>query len=198
MAIRLDKGNKISLAKEAPGLRNCTVGLGWDPVRQIGLFGLKKAPNIDCDAFAIPIHNSRLENDIVYYGRPEHPSHTIIHGGDNLTGDGDGDDEVINIWLENVPSDITEIAIGVNIYEGKRRNQTFGKIDNAFIRLVNNQTNQEICRYTLSKSNEYANEIAVMFGRFIRTPYEGWQFEALGIPVKGNSISEIARIYINR
>lgn len=198
MAIRLEKGSRISLAKEAPGLKNCMVGLGWDPVKQTGLLGLRKAPNIDCDAFAIPLHYGQLQNDIVYFGRTEHPSHAIRHGGDNLTGDGDGDDEVINIWLEQIPFDITEIAVGVNIYEGARRNQTFGKINNAFIRLVDRQTNQEICRYTLSKSAEYANEIAVMFGRFIRTPNEGWQFEALGIPVRGNSISEVARIYANR
>jgi stress response protein SCP2 len=194
MVVNLTKGGVVNLSKQAPGLRNVVVGLGWDPVKS-GLF--KRSANIDCDAFAFVLKNGKLKSssDNIYFGNLTHSSGAVKHMGDNLTGDGDGDDEQIFIKLDSVPADCNEIVIGVNIYSAKTRHQNFGQIDNAFVRLVDNMNGAEICRYNLSREAGYADATTVVFGSLVKMGGE-WEFKALGEPSKAGSIGELSREYM--
>lgn len=194
MVVNLSKGGVVNLSKQAPGLHNVVVGLGWDPVKG-GLFS--RAANIDCDAFAFVLTNGRLKSsrDNIYFGNLTHFTGAVKHMGDNLTGDGDGDDEQIFIKLNEVPADCTEIVIGVNIYSAKSRHQNFGQIKNAFIRLVDNTNGAEICKYNLSGDSGYADATTVVFGSLVKNGSE-WEFKALGEPSKAGSIGELSREYM--
>lgn len=189
MSINLSKGSAINLSKEAPGLTNILVGLGWDPAKSGGLF--KHTPSIDCDAFAVLLSNHSNKpaaSDVVYFGNLRHSSGSVVHTGDNLTGDGDGDDEQILIYSDKIPKDVNRIVIGVNIYKGKNKNQTFGKIQNAFIRLVDRDKNIEVCRYNLSGS-DYSEFVTMVFGELYREG-NSWAFKATGEGNDAGSISE--------
>ena len=194
--ISLTKMPAIDLSKGGKGLRKVVVGLGWDPamIEKKGIFGVKKVPgpSIDCDAFAMLIKNGRLESnkDIVYFGNLRHGSNHIWHTGDNLTGDGDGDDEQIIADLSQLDCD--KVVIGVNIYNGRSKNQHFGMLENAFIRIVDNETNQELCHYTLD--NQYSGAVSIIFGELVRNGFD-WDFRAIGQTVSANSIGEVARMY---
>lgn len=202
--ISLSKGERISLSKMPAidiskggrGLRKVVVGLGWDPamIEKKGLFGVKRVPgpDVDCDAFAMVLNNSRISSseDLIYFGHTKHKNGYIYHTGDNLTGDGDGDDEQIVIDLEHINCD--SILIAVNIYSGRSRGQHFGMLENAFIRIVDSMTNQELCRFTLD--NKYSNEVTVVFGELVRINGE-WDFMAKGEAVPYDSISALARTY---
>ena len=151
MSVKLQKGQKVSLSKENAGLSTVVVGLGWDEVEQKrkGFFAPKPQP-IDCDAFAILLKNGKLvdNNDVVYFGNLTHYTQSVRHMGDNLTGAGDGDDEQIIVDLNSVPGEYDRIVIAVNIYQARERNQHFGMIQNAFIRLVDgrNKIGRASCR----------------------------------------------------
>lgn len=190
MGVNLQKGQKIDLTKGG-SLKQVMVGLGWDEARQSGgflngLFG-GKPQAIDCDASAIlcgangKVIGGRLADHCVFFGNLRHPSGAIVHQGDNLTGAGDGDDEQIMVDLNRVPPDIEKIVFVVNIYEARERNQHFGMIQNAFIRLVNRDNNTEICRYNLS--DNYNNMTGLVVGEIYRKNGE-WKFNAIGQPVK--------------
>ena len=147
MSISLQKGQKVSLSKDNAGLAHVIVGLGWDEVQKPSGGFLKsmfssEPQAIDCDASAILLKNGKLahKDDLVYFGNLRHPSGTVIHQGDNLTGAGDGDDEQIVIDLSKVPQDYDRIVIVVTIYQAVKRRQNFGMIENAFIRLVDART----------------------------------------------------------
>ena len=164
MSISLQKGQKVSLSKESKGLSNVLVGLGWDAVEQrSGLFGLFKAADIDCDATAILLKNGKFvdKTDVVYFGNLVHKSGTVRHMGDNLTGEGEGDDEQILIELSRVPQEYDKIVIVVNIYSAVQRKQHFGMIKNAFIRIVDGSTNREMCKYDLTEN--YSNEASIQY-----------------------------------
>lgn len=193
MGISLQKGQKIDLTKGG-GLRQVMVGLGWDEAQQNGGGGFFKAllgggqtQAIDCDASAIlcGANGKIVGNDIsqccVYYGNLRHSSGAIIHQGDNLTGEGDGDDEQIMVNLSQVPANIDKIVFVVNIYDARVRHQHFGMIRNAFIRLVNMDNNTEICRYNLS--DNYNNMTGLVVGEIYRKNGE-WKFNAIGQPVQ--------------
>lgn len=196
MAINLKKGQKVSLRKNNRGsaggqLRQITVGLGWDPVAPKGILGfLGITPEIDCDVSCCLCKNGRLEDlqDLIYYGNLKHYSGAVRHMGDNLTGDGEGDDEQLFVNLENIPSQYDRLIFSVNIYEAYQRKQDFGMIRNAFIRIVDNDTYMEICRYNLSE--HYSGMTAMIFGEIFRDG-NGWQFAAIGDPTKDRSISEL-------
>lgn len=196
MAINLKKGQKVSLRKNNRGsaggqLRQITVGLGWDPVAPNGILGfLGITPEIDCDVSCCLCKNGRLEDlqDLIYYGNLKHYSGAVRHMGDNLTGDGEGDDEQLFVNLENIPSQYDRLIFSVNIYEAYQRKQDFGMIRNAFIRIVDNDTYMEICRYNLSE--HYSGMTAMIFGEIFRDG-NGWQFAAIGDPTKDRSISEL-------
>lgn len=196
MSISLQKGQKVSLTKESAGLSEVLVGLGWDEVKQKrGGFFSKKPKPIDCDASAILLQDGKLarKEDLVYFGNLHHMSGTVQHLGDNLTGAGDGDDEQILVDLSQVPEQYDKIVIVVNIYEAVSRNQHFGMIENAFIRLVDGRSNQEICKYDLSES--YPGMTAMIFGEIYRHNGE-WKFNAIGQATTDPSLSQLTQRYI--
>ena len=191
MSISLQKGQKVSLSKESAGLSTVLIGLGWDEAkRRGGLFGLKPKP-IDCDASAFLLKNGKLadKTDIVYFGNLHHKSGTVQHLGDNLTGEGDGDDEQIVVDLSKIPAEYDRIVIVVNIYHAVQRKQHFGMIENAFIRLVDGKNDQEILKYNLTE--DYSGMTAMIFGEIYR--YNGeWKFGAIGQGTRDGGIGEMA------
>lgn len=200
MAINLQKGQKISLTKDNEGLSRIMVGLGWDPVAQGGkgllgsLFG-GGAPNVDCDAsvFLVDANGKvRSKEEIVYFGNLKHRSGSVQHMGDNLTGDGDGDDEQIVIELQKIPQDIARLIFVVNIYDCIKRRQHFGMIKNAFIRVVNLSNNQEMLRYNLT--DDYSNRTALIVGEIYRNGTE-WKFGALGEGDNSSNLGELVNRY---
>ena len=202
MSINLQKGQKIDLTKGGSGLSRVMVGLGWDEAKPSGGFLsslFKPVQDIDCDASAIvcgtdgKLLGGGLKECVVYYGNLKHPSGAIVHQGDNLTGAGDGDDEQIMVNLNQLPQSVGKIVFTVNIYEARARNQHFGMIKNAFIRLVNTANNQEICRYNLSEN--YDNMTGLVVGEIYRKDCE-WKFNAIGQPVREASrLDAILQMY---
>lgn len=188
MAVNLVKGQRVDLRKHnGSTLRKVIVGLGWDEVKRGGFF-FRPQP-IDCDASAVLCIGGKLQNnkDVVYFGNLTHQSKAVRHMGDNLTGAGDGDDEQIVVDLASLPTQYDRIGFVVNIYQAKQRNQHFGLIQNAFIRIVDADTNQELCRYNLSEN--YDARTAMIFGELNRSD-DGWKFNAVGQPTYDNSLSE--------
>ena len=201
MGVNLQKGQKVNLKKsDGQALSRIRIGLGWDPVKQEkkgGLFGSifgGSAPDIDCDASVIVCKGGRLsgKNDIVYFGNLKHPSGAIVHTGDNLTGDGEGDDEQILVDLTAVPADYDKLVFVVNIYDCESRKQDFGMIANAFIRICDERTGEEFCRYNLSES--YAGMTAMIFGEIYRHNGE-WKFNAIGQGTKDISLNQVKMRY---
>jgi stress response protein SCP2 len=195
MSISLQKGQKVNLSKEKAGLSQVMVGLGWDEVEQKRGFFAPKPQPIDCDASAILLQNGKLvgKQDLIYFGNLSHKSGTVQHMGDNLTGAGEGDDEQILVDLARMPSEYDRIVIVVNIYQAYQRKQHFGLIRNAFIRLVDAKTNQEICKYDLSE--DYSGMTAMIFGEIYRRDGE-WKFNAIGQGTKDPGLGELANRYI--
>lgn len=179
MPINLQKGQKVSITKDAPGLTKVVVGLGWD-VNQFDTGG-----DFDLDAAAFLLADtgkvSRPE-DFVFFGNLAHPSGSVQHLGDNLTGVGDGDDEQIKIDLSRVPENITKIAFTVTIYEAEQRRQNFGQVNNAFIRIYNEVSGEELLRYDLGE--DFSIETAAVFGELYKNGNE-WKFNAIGSGYQG-------------
>lgn len=173
MAISLTKGGNVNLSKEAPGLTQMTIGLGWDPRATDG-------QDFDLDAIAFLLNDAgkvRNDQDFIFFNNLKSSDGSVEHTGDNRTGEGDGDDEAIKVNLANVPSDVTKIAVCAIIYEGQARNQNFGQVADAFIRVVNDNGNTEIARYDLSEDS--STETAMIFGEIYRHNGE-WKFRAVG------------------
>ena len=190
MSVSLQKGQKVNLSKDNAGLAKVIVGLGWDEAKPSGgggggffatLFGGAATTHqaIDCDASAIMLKNGKFvdRTDLVYFGNLKHKSGTVNHMGDNLTGEGEGDDEQIVIDLSRVPAEYDKIVIVVNIYQAVQRKQHFGMIENAFIRLVDARNNKEMCKYNLTEN--YSGMTAMIFGEIYRHNGE-WKFNAMG------------------
>lgn len=199
MGINLQKGQKIDLTKGGGGLRQVMVGLGWDEAEQPRGFFAPKPQPIDCDASAILCGaNGRvISNDVsqccVYFGNLRHSSGAIVHQGDNLTGEGDGDDEQIMVNLPMVPPQVDKIVFVVNIYDARSRKQHFGLIRNAFIRLVDMDHKTEICRFNLSEN--YNNMTGLVVGEIYRKNGE-WKFNAIGQPVQEASrLDSLIQLY---
>ncbi len=196
MSISLQKGQKVSLSKENAGLSKVLIGLGWDEAKRSkgGFFAPKPQP-IDCDASALLLKDGRLtdKTDIVYFANLQHKSGTIQHMGDNLTGAGEGDDEQIIVDLARVPAEYDRIVIVVNIYQAMKRNQHFGMIENAFIRLVDGSNNREMCKYNLTEN--YSGMTAMIFGEVYRHNGE-WKFSAIGQGTNDPGLGELANRYI--
>ena len=182
MSVSLQKGQKISLSKEKAGLSSVIVGLGWDEA-SVNLNSKSRTP-IDCDASALLLKGGRLkeQKDIVYFANLYHARGTVKHMGDNVTGAGDGDDEQIYIDLDRVPAEYDKIVIVVNVFNAVHKQQHFGMIQNAFIRIMDEKTKQELCRYNLS--DDYTGMTAMIFGEVYR--YNGeWKFNAIGSGYQG-------------
>ncbi|MCM3701983.1 TerD family protein [Paenibacillus macerans] len=200
MSISLVKGQKVDLTKNNAGLSNIIVGLGWDPAETEtrGFFGRKKkgTANIDCDASALLLNaGGKLEKkeNIVCFYNLKSPCGSVQHTGDNLTGEGDGDDEQIIVDLAHVPSNVEKILMVVNIYQCEARGQDFGMIKSAFIRVVNPANNQELIRFNLTDS--YAGMTALLVGEIYRHNGE-WKFNALGEGAHAAHINELASRYV--
>ena len=173
MSVSLTKGGNVSLSKQAPGLTAVVVGLGWDPRTTTG-------SDFDLDASAIMLDtNGRVLSDshFVFFNNLKSPEGSVEHMGDNLTGGGEGDDEQIKINLGTVPAECGKVVFPVSIYEAEQRQQNFGQVRNAFIRIVNQADNSEIARYDLTE--DAATETAMVFGEIYRS-FGEWKFRAVG------------------
>jgi tellurium resistance protein TerD len=200
MGINLQKGQRISLTKENPGLKKIMVGLGWDAVQQSskgllgGLFGGKQA-EIDCDASVLMLdENDKLrgKESLVYFGNLKSKCGSVQHMGDNLTGDGDGDDEQIMVDLSTMPQNIMKLVFVVNIYAAAQRKQHFGMIQNAFIRLINLSDNKEMFRFNLTE--EYSGKTGLFAGEIYRNNGE-WKFIAVGEGDSSSGLGEMVKKY---
>ena len=195
MTINLQKGQRISLKKEAPSLTRLMCGLGWDVAKKSGWFS--SSPNLDLDSFVICLdENQKLtqKSDIVYFGNLRHSSGAITHLGDNLTGSGEGDDEQIIVDLPQVPSNLSNLLFVINIYESQKRKQELSQVENAFVRLVDLSNNKEIARYQLSGS-QYQNQNGLILGEVYRKDGE-WKMAAIGDAFNASGIGDIAKKYI--
>jgi tellurium resistance protein TerD len=173
VGVSLNKGGNVSLTKEAPNLTAVIVGLGWDARTTTG-------SDFDLDASALLANGEgKVSNDknFVFFNNLKSPDGSVEHTGDNLTGEGEGDDEVIKVNLAGVPADVEKIVFPVSIYEAESRQQSFGQVRNAFIRVVNQADNNELARYDLSE--DASTETAMVFGELYRHGAE-WKFRAIG------------------
>ena len=179
MPINLTKGQKVDLTKGNPGLKKIMVGLGWD----VNQFDSGAVFDLDAAAFLLGENGKTpTEKEFVFYGNLEHPSGAVKHMGDNLTGDGEGDDEQVFVDLSKIPANIQKIAFTVTIYDADVRHQNFGQVSNAFIRIVDETNNQEIIRYDLGE--DFSIETAIVVGELYRNNGE-WKFNAIGSGFQG-------------
>ena len=173
MAVSLTKGGNVSLSKEAPGLKKIVLGLGWDPRKTDG-------KEFDLDAMVFLTADSgkvRSDADFVFFNNKQSSDGSVVHAGDNRSGAGDGDDEMIMIDLEKLPADVQKVVATVVIYEGKERSQNFGMVDKAYIRVLNGDGNAEIARFDLSE--DAGTVTAMIFGEVYRNGAD-WKFKATG------------------
>ena len=179
MPINLQKGQKVSLTKGNPGLSKVVVGVGWD----VNQFDTGGAFDLDGAAFLVT-ENGKVSRgeDFVFYGNLTHPSGSVQHMGDNLTGEGEGDDEQIKVNLSAVPANIAKIVFTVTIYDAETRRQNFGQVSNAFIRIYNEDTGEEMLRYDLGE--DFSIETAAVFGELYKNGNE-WKFNAIGSGFQG-------------
>ena len=195
MAINLKKGQRISLTKEDPSLKQIMCGLGWDVAPSSGgFFGGNKQFDLDSSILCLNADKKLLDvKDIVYFGNLRHSSGAIAHQGDNLTGAGEGDDEIINIDLPLIPPNIAHLVFAINIYKCNQRKQDFSMVENAFVRLVNRNTNQELARYNLS-GTEYQGMTGMIMAEVYRHNEE-WKMAAVGNGFKIATLADIAKVY---
>ncbi|MEV0265669.1 TerD family protein [Streptomyces sp. NPDC050617] len=173
MGVTLSKGGNVSLSKEAPGLTAVIVGLGWDVRTTTGADYDLDASALLCGAGGKVLSDQHF----VFFNNLASPDGSVQHSGDNLTGGGDGDDEQIKIDLSAVPADVEKVVFPVSIYEADERNQSFGQVRNAFMRVVNQADGKEIARYDLTE--DASTETAMVFGEVYRHGGE-WKFRAIG------------------
>ncbi|OKL35670.1 TerD family protein [Domibacillus mangrovi] len=183
MAISLSKGQKVDLTKGNPGLSKITVGLGWDTNKYDG----GKSFDLDSSVFLLNAAGKcESEKDFVFFNNLEGGNGSVIHKGDNLTGEGDGDDEQVKINLSDVPQSIEKIAFTITIHEAEERSQNFGQVSNSFVRIVSDDSNEELIRYDLGE--DFSIETAVVVGELYRHNGE-WKFSAIGSGYQGGLAS---------
>lgn len=173
MGVSLQKGGNVNLSKEAPGLTEVTLGLGWDTRATDGT-----EFDLDASAFLLRADSKvRGDSDFIFYNNTRSSDGAVEHTGDNRTGAGDGDDESLNVNLAKVPAEIDKIAFTVTIHDAEARRQTFGQVNNAFIRVMNRADGRELARYDLTEDG--STETAMIFGELYRASGE-WKFRAVG------------------
>jgi tellurium resistance protein TerD len=178
MAISLQKGGNVNLSKEAPNLKKLLVGLGWDPRVTDGT-----EFDLDGSAFLLKADGKvRSDADFIFYNNKKSACGSIVHGGDNKTGQGDGDDEAVALDLDRIPADVDKVVFAVTIHEGEKRNQNFGQVSKAYMRCVNIDGDKELARFDLSEDGSV--ETAMIFGEIYRNGAE-WKFRAVGQGFKG-------------
>ena len=188
MAITLSKGQKVSLTKGNPGLKNIVVGLGWDTNKYDGGFDF----DLDSAAFLLGENDKvNSDSDFIFYNNLKHSSGAVEHLGDNLTGEGDGDDEQVKVDLSLVPQNISKIAFTVTIHEALERRQNFGQVNNSYVRLVNSDNEEELLRYDLGE--EFSIETAIVVCEIYRHNGE-WKFSAVGSGFEGG-LEALCRSY---
>ena len=190
MAISLTKGQNVSLSKTDPNLKNVLVGLGWDTRSTDG-----QDFDLDTSVF-MATENGKVPSDrhFIFYNQLVSPCGGVEHTGDNLTGDGDGDDESVIVQLDKVESNIKSLFITVTIHDAEARRQNFGQVSHAFVRIVNNDTSEEIVRFDLSE--DYSTETAMVFGEIYRHNGE-WKFRAIGQGYTGGLYSLCQQYGVN-
>lgn len=187
MAVKLSKGGNVSLSKEAPGATKMIVGLGWDTRSTDGA-------DFDLDASVFILANGdkvRSDSDFIFYNNLKSADGSVEHTGDNLTGEGDGDDEAIKLDLARMPAEIQKLAVTVTIHDAETRKQNFGMVSNAFMRVVNEANGQEVARYDLTE--DASTETAMVFGEIYRHGTD-WKFRAVGQGYQGG-LGPMARNY---
>lgn len=178
MAISLTKGGNVNLSKEAPTMTKMVVGLGWDTRATDGTA-------FDLDAVGFVLNNTgkvRTDSDFIFFNNKQNAEGSVVHGGDNRTGEGEGDDETIIIDLSKMPADVEKVAVCVVIYDAETRKQNFGQVSRAYVRVLNDANQQEVARYDLSEDG--STEAAMIFGEVYRHNGE-WKFKAVGQGFKG-------------
>lgn len=179
MAISLKKGQKIELTKTNPNLNKVHVGLGWDTNN----FQSNFAFDLDASVFLTDSNGKcQKDTDFVFYGNLTHDSGAVQHSGDNLTGEGEGDDEIIFVELQKIPQTISKIVFTTTIYDATLRNQNFGQVSNAYIRIVDEVTQVELLRFDLGE--DFSVETALVVGEIYRHNGE-WKFNAIGSGYQG-------------
>lgn len=185
MAVSLTKGGNVSLSKEAPGLTSILVGLGWNPRATDG-----QAFDLDGSVFLLNAGGKvRSDSDFIFYNNKQSTDGSVEHAGDNLTGQGSGDDETVKIDLVRVPADVDKIAVCVTIHEADSRGQNFGQVSQAYIRVMNGAGGAEIARYDLSE--DASTDTAMIFGEVYRHGGD-WKFRAVGQGF-GGGLAPLAR-----
>lgn len=174
MAISLQKGQRVDLTKDRPSLKNVLIGLGWD----INHYDGETDFDLDASAFMTKA-NGKVgnENDFIFYGNLNHVSGSVQHMGDNRTGEGDGDDEVIKVQLDKIPSNYDTISFTVTIYEAEKRLQNFGMVENAYVRLIDEDTGEELVRFDLTE--DFSTETALVVAEIYKRDGQ-WKFAAIG------------------
>ena len=188
MGIQLAKGQRIDLTKTNPGLTKAIIGLGWDTNKYQG------GNDFDLDACAFLVDsNNKCQNDhdFIFYNNLEHPSGSVIHTGDNRTGEGDGDDEQLVVDFTKIPPSVDRIGITVTIHDAELRQQNFGQVSNAFVRLVDSADNQELLRFDLGE--DFSIETAVVICELYRHGND-WKFNAIGSGFSGG-LASLCRNY---
>jgi tellurium resistance protein TerD len=182
MAINLQKGQNVSLNAESPGINHLLAGLGWDTQSFAGA-----AFDLDVMVFLTDGSDKVIsDNHFVFYNNLKSPDGSVEHTGDNLTGDGDGDDESILVSLANVEARVEKVIFTASIHEAEQRRQTFGQVRNAYIRIVDKANGQEIIRYDLSE--DFSIETSIVVGELYRRNGE-WKFKAVGQGYKDGLVS---------
>ncbi len=187
MAISLQKGANVSLEKTSPGIQKISIGLGWDERSTDGLDF-----DLDASAFLLGAEGKvRGDSDFIFFNQLKSTCGSVEHTGDNLTGDGDGDDETILVDLSKIPPVVEKVSFTVTIHDAENRKQNFGQVSNAFIRIVNSANNEEIVRYDLTE--DFSTETALIFGEMYRNNNE-WKFRAVGQGYEGG-LAVLARTF---
>ncbi|GHV52661.1 hypothetical protein FACS1894216_09200 [Synergistales bacterium] len=191
MAINLSKGQKIDLTKTNPGLNKILVGLGWDVNKYDG--GAQF--DLDAAAFLLGENGKAVSDaDFVFYNNKEHASGAVIYGGDNRTGEGEGDDETLKVDLSKIPASVAKVDFTVTIDQAEERNQNFGQVDHAYIRVVNDGDGTELLRYDLGE--DYSTEKSVVVAQLYRNGAE-WKFSAIGSGFTGGLAALCANYGLN-
>jgi tellurium resistance protein TerD len=188
MAIQLSKGQRIDLTKTNPGLKRAVIGLGWDTNKYQG----GEDFDLDASAFLVDANDKCInDQDFIFYNNLTHPSESVIHTGDNRTGEGDGDDEQLIVDFSKIPSYVHKIGITVTIHDADMRRQNFGQVSNAFVRLVDDASDNELLRFDLGE--DFSIETAVVVCELYRHGSE-WKFSAIGSGFSGG-LADLCRNY---
>ena len=191
MGINLSKGQKVDLTKTNPGLVNVTVGLGWDTNKYDG----GKDFDLDSSVFLLDGSGKCVsEKDFVFYNNATGGNGSVVHTGDNLTGEGDGDDEQVNVNLSTVPASVEKVSFCITIHDAEARVQNFGQVSNSYVRILNKDTQEELIRYDLGE--DFSIETAVVVGELYRHGGE-WKFNAIGSGYQGGLASLVSDFGLN-